>query len=73
MNEGRLVQLVVFPGWLVGVTYRRSLGYRCWVINPDMAVLNDGERYSSSAAALEAGRLLVRYSTDQGFDSGRSR
>lgn len=64
MEPGRLVDLVSFPGWLVGITYLRCQGYRCWVINPSGVVLNDGEVYPTHASAISAGRGLVEQSLE---------
>ncbi|MEB3252221.1 MAG: hypothetical protein VKO01_08805 [Cyanobacteriota bacterium] len=61
-----LIHVSVFPGWIAGVTYHRGEGYRCWVINPDLAVLNDGEIYPSSQAAIAAGRQFIHYSIEAG-------
>ncbi|MGB3201654.1 MAG: hypothetical protein WBA99_12170 [Nodosilinea sp.] len=70
MDTGRLIHVSVFPGWVAGVTYHQGLGYRCWVINPEMTVLNDGEMYSSSEEAIAAGRLFIQHSTEAGPDRG---
>lgn len=67
MDEGRLVEIVAFPGWIVGVSVMREV-YRCWVITPELVVLNDGELYESDQAALAAGRLLVELSLESGSD-----
>jgi hypothetical protein len=66
MNEGRLIEIVAFPGWIVGVS--RSWGlYRCWVITPELVVLNDGEVYETGQMALAAGRALVELSLESEF------
>lgn len=70
MDTGRLIHVSVFPGWVAGVTYHPGLGYRCWVINPDMAVLNDGDIYPDSEAAIAAGRLFIFHSTGAEPDRG---
>ncbi|MGB3138050.1 MAG: hypothetical protein WBG38_03360 [Nodosilinea sp.] len=62
MGTGFLIHVAAFPGWLAGVTYHKGLGYCCWVINPELAVLNDGEVYASSAEAIAAGRLFIHHS-----------
>lgn len=69
MQEGTLVLLSGFPGWIVGVSYTPTVGYRCWVINPELVVLNDGERYATGQAAMAAGRDLVEQSLELGPDS----
>jgi hypothetical protein len=61
MDMGRLIHVSVFPNWVAGVTYHQGFGYRCWVINPEMTVLNDGEVYPSSEAAIAAGRLFIHH------------
>jgi hypothetical protein len=62
MDSGTLIHVSVFPGWIASVTYHRGEGYRCWVVNPDLVVLNDGEIYSGSQAAIDAGRAFIQYS-----------
>ncbi|HEY9762146.1 MAG TPA: hypothetical protein V6D07_06445 [Trichocoleus sp.] len=69
MDEGRLIEIVAFPDWIVGVSATRGI-YRCWVITPELVVLTDGELYGSSQAALAAGRLLVELSLESGSDKG---
>lgn len=61
MAGSRLIHVSVFPGWIVGITYDRGSGYRCWVISPDMTVLHDDEIYASSQDALSAGRLYIHH------------
>lgn len=61
MMKSRLVQLLAFPGWVVGIDYTPWLGYRCWVITPELTVLNDGEVYDTRQAALAVGCELVRH------------
>jgi hypothetical protein len=71
--EDALVQLIAFSDWLVAVTHRRATGYFCWVINPELSTLTDGEIYPSSEAALAAGRGLVQCSTGPEIDFSRCR
>ncbi|MFE4104648.1 hypothetical protein [Almyronema epifaneia] len=73
--EAKIVQVLAFPGWIVGISYALETGYRCWVINPDFAVLDDGEHYATSQAAIAAGRLLVKYSLEceEGIDGEAGR
>jgi hypothetical protein len=40
------------------------------VINPELAVLNDGEAYPSSEAAIAAGRLFIHHSIGAEPDLG---
>lgn len=70
MASGNLTYVSVFPGWIAGVTYEPGVGYRCWVINPDFAVLNDGEIYSNSQDAIAAGRLFIHHSLGAEPDCG---
>ncbi len=70
MDMSRLIHVSVFPGWVAGVTYHQGAGYRCWVINPELAVLNDGEVYPSSEAAIAAGRLFIHHSIGAEPDLG---
>jgi hypothetical protein len=70
MASGGLIHVSVFPGWIAGVTYERGVGYRCWVINPDFVVLNDGEIYATSQAAIAAGRLFIHHSIGAEPDRG---
>lgn len=46
-------------GWIVGVSHVEARGYQCWVINPDLDLLNDGTFYTTSSAAMSAGRAFV--------------
>jgi len=62
MSEGSIVQVSAYPGWIVGVIHTTTIGYQCWVINPDLDVLSDGEIYRSSSAAMAAGRTFVERS-----------
>jgi hypothetical protein len=40
------------------------------VINPELAVLNDGDLYPSSEAAIAAGRLFIHHSLGAEPDRG---
>lgn len=70
MDTARLIHVSVFPNWVAGVTYHQGTGYRCWVIDPEMTVLNDDEVYPSSEAAIAAGRLFIHHSTGAEPDHG---
>lgn len=59
MEFSQVVQLSALPGWIIGVSHTRNLGYQCWIINPDLDVLSDGASYKTSSAALTAGRAFV--------------
>ena len=62
MSEWSIVQISAYPGWIVGVSHTQIRGYQCWVINPSLDVLNDGEFYHTSSAAMAAGRTFVERS-----------
>lgn len=59
MENSKFVQLSAMPGWIIGVSHIQGRGYQCWIINPDLDVLNDGTLYTTSSAALTAGRAFV--------------
>jgi hypothetical protein len=73
MADEQLNTLISLADWLVAVTYRRSTGFCCWVITPELATLTDGDTYATSSAALAAGRSLVQYSTGPQIDFSRCR
>jgi hypothetical protein len=59
MENKRFVQLSAMPGWIIGVSHSHDKGYQCWLINPDLDILHDGYQYSTSSAALTAGRTFI--------------
>ncbi|MDB9524850.1 hypothetical protein PN498_02525 [Oscillatoria sp. CS-180] len=59
MESIKFVLLSAMPNWIIGVSHTREQGYQCWIINGDLAVLNDGNRYTTSHAALAAGRSFI--------------
>ncbi|PSN17594.1 hypothetical protein C7271_16950 [filamentous cyanobacterium CCP5] len=59
MEEGSFVQVSAMVGWIIGVSYVESQGYQCWIVNPDLDVLSDGTFYTTSSAAMSAGRSFV--------------
>lgn len=59
MDEGSFVQVSAMTGWIIGVSYIENQGYQCWIVNPDLDVLSDGTFYSTSSAAMSAGRSFV--------------
>lgn len=73
MENEQLNTLIALADWIVAVTYRRSTGFCCWVITPELATLTDGETYSTSQAALAAARSLVQCSTGPPIDFSRCR
>ena len=73
MEADKIVEISAFPDWLVGVSYSRAEGYRCWVVNPELAVLNDGEFYTTSGEAMSSGRYLVEHSLELEPDNSRYR
>lgn len=73
MAKQTVTEFIAFPDWIVAVTYRRTTGFFCWVITPELTTLTDGETYSTSQDALEAGRSLVYCSTGPQIDFSRCR
>lgn len=73
MAPEQLNTLIALADWLVAVTHRHSTGFCCWVITPELSILNDGETYATSSAALAAGRSLVQCSTGPQIDFSRCR
>ncbi|WOD37131.1 hypothetical protein [Nodosilinea sp. E11] len=73
MAQQTVIELIAFPDWIVAVTHRRTTGFCCWVITPELVALTDGETYSTSQDALEAGRSLVYCSTEPPIDFSRCR
>ncbi|MBD0268671.1 hypothetical protein [Pseudanabaena sp. FACHB-2040] len=59
MEEGTVVQVSAMTGWIIGVSYLKDRGYQCWIVNPDLDVLSDGTFYTTSSAAMSAGRTFV--------------
>ncbi|MEM1280084.1 MAG: hypothetical protein F6K00_22695 [Leptolyngbya sp. SIOISBB] len=59
MENTQFVQLSALPGWIIGVSHTRQRGYQCWLINSALDVLNDGYEYTTSSAALMAGRSFI--------------
>ncbi|MEA5465641.1 hypothetical protein [Leptothoe sp. PORK10 BA2] len=58
MDVTHVVQVSALVGWIIEITQQDN-GYRCWVINRELEVLSDGHLYTTSSAALAAGRLFV--------------
>ena len=73
MAQPKLTTLIAFPSWIVGVTRNRSVGYLCWVITPELEVLNDGEVYRTRKAALASARNLVHCSMGPPIDFSQCR
>ena len=63
----QLTDVVAFPGWVLGVSLGFA-GYRCWIMTPELVVLNDGEVYPTSQDAMDAGRALVELSLEAGSE-----
>lgn len=61
MDATPVVQVSARVGWIIEVSQQGN-GYRCWLINRELNVLSDGCVYSTSSAALAAGRLFVERS-----------
>ncbi|PSN14838.1 hypothetical protein C7293_09890 [filamentous cyanobacterium CCT1] len=73
MASDTLSTLIAFPEWIVAVTQGQSARFFCWVITPELSALTDGETYSTSQAALAAGRSLVQCSAGPQIDFSRCR
>ncbi|MEL6128745.1 MAG: hypothetical protein AAFR30_02435 [Cyanobacteria bacterium J06628_4] len=61
MDITQVVQVSARVGWIIEISQQNN-GYRCWVINRELDVLSDGHLYTTSSAALAAGRLFVERS-----------
>ncbi|MBF2033913.1 MAG: hypothetical protein IGR92_00185 [Leptolyngbyaceae cyanobacterium T60_A2020_046] len=59
METPNFVQVSALPGWIIGVSQVKGRGYQCWVINANLDVLGDGTVYTTSSAALSAGRTFI--------------
>ena len=59
MNQALIIQVAAYPGWIVEVSLAPLEGYQCWIVNPNLMVLNNGETYQTSSAAMAAGRTFV--------------
>ncbi|HEY9736456.1 MAG TPA: hypothetical protein V6D06_09240 [Trichocoleus sp.] len=59
MEESNVVQISAMTGWIIGVSHVKDRGYQCWIVNPDLDVLSDGTFYTTSSAAMSAGRAFV--------------
>ncbi len=57
-----IVKLSAFPGWLAGVSSTYRGDYLCWVVTPELLVLDDGEIYSDSESAMISARCFVEES-----------
>lgn len=62
MESIKFIQLSAMPGWILGVSQTRGQGYQCWIIDAELSVLNDGRQYTTSHAALTAGRSFIEQS-----------
>jgi hypothetical protein len=54
-----MVQVLAITSWIIGVSHNQDRGYQCWVVNPGLDVLSDGTFYTTSSAAMSAGRSFV--------------
>lgn len=59
MEASRVIQMSALPGWVIGVSQVGDRGYQCWLLTEQLAVLSDGAFYSTSLAALTAGRVFI--------------
>ncbi|NJM64467.1 MAG: hypothetical protein HC851_01750 [Acaryochloris sp. RU_4_1] len=64
MSTAHLVEMIAFPGWIIGVCRLPEGDYSCWVMTPELTLISDGETYTSGDEALSAGRFLVEYSIE---------
>jgi hypothetical protein len=64
MEELLIVKLSAFPGWLAGVSSTHSGDYHCWVVTPELLVLDDGEIYHDSESAMASARYFVEQSLE---------
>ncbi|MEM8809838.1 MAG: hypothetical protein AAGF01_27785 [Cyanobacteria bacterium P01_G01_bin.38] len=64
MNHSLLVKLSAFPGWLAGVSSTYGGDYLCWVVTPELLVLDDGEIYHDSESAMASARGFVEESLE---------
>ena len=58
-DDDAVVQISAMTGWIIGVSHNKVRGYQCWIVNPDLDVLSDGTFYTTSSAAMSAGRAFV--------------
>ncbi|NMF86353.1 MAG: hypothetical protein EA342_03245 [Leptolyngbya sp. LCM1.Bin17] len=59
MDDETVVQISAMTGWIIGVSHSKNRGYQCWIVNPALDVLSDGTFYTTSSAAMSAGRAFV--------------
>lgn len=64
MEASRVIQVSALPGWVIGISQVSDRGYQCWLLNNDLNVLSDGTVYTTSLAALTAGRSFIERCTD---------
>jgi hypothetical protein len=59
MFYNQLIQLVSIADWLLGVTYERSAGFQCWLVDPEGNLLSDGQFHSTHLEARDTGLLFI--------------
>ena len=59
MEDSQVVQLSALPGWIIGISHIKNRGYRCWLLTAELTILSDGILYTTSIAALTAGRTFI--------------
>jgi hypothetical protein len=64
MSSTHIVEVIAFPGWIIGICCLPEGDYSYWVMTPELTLLSDGETYTSRDEALSAGRFLVEYSIE---------
>lgn len=65
-SDEAIVQLSAYSGWIVGVSYSQDVaGYRCWIVDPELNLLSDGQVYEVSYSAMMMGRAFIDYHSQQ--------
>lgn len=65
MFRNQLIQLVSISNWLLGVTYQRSTGFQCWLVDPDGNLLSDGQFHSTQTEARATGLTFINSTRGQ--------
>jgi hypothetical protein len=68
MFRNQLIQLAAIEDWLLGVTYERSTGFQCWLVDPSGNLLSDGQFHSTQLEARETGLAVINESLGQDCD-----
>jgi hypothetical protein len=59
MFSHQLIQLVSIADWLLGVTYERSNGYQCWLVDPEGNLCSDCQFHSTPLDARDVGLMVI--------------